>query len=68
LTHSHVNWEFDDEARGENKALVREWTEQIWNRCRIHQIPNFYSPDFVADYSPTLRNVEDTTYFLCVKG
>jgi predicted ester cyclase len=36
----------------ENKALVRELTEQIWNRRRVDQIPNFYSPDFVADYRP----------------
>jgi steroid delta-isomerase-like uncharacterized protein len=36
----------------ENKALVRELTEQIWNRRRIDQIPNFYSPDFVANYRP----------------
>jgi SnoaL-like polyketide cyclase len=52
LTRNHANWEVDDEARGRKQGLGRELTEQIWNRRRVDQIPNFYSPDFVADYRP----------------
>jgi predicted ester cyclase len=35
-----------------NKATVRELTEHIWNRCSLDRIPEFYSPDYVADYRP----------------
>ena len=35
-----------------NKAVVRELTEAIWNRCALERIPEFYSPDYVADYRP----------------
>ena len=45
----------------ENKGLMRELTEQIWNRRRVDQVPNFYSPDFVADYRPYAPNGKDTT-------
>lgn len=33
-----------------NKALVRELTEAVWNRRGLDRIPDFYAPDFVADY------------------
>jgi len=36
----------------ENKTLVREITEVIWNRRGLDRIPDFYAPDFVADYRP----------------
>ena len=36
----------------ENKRLVREITDVIWNRRGLHRIPEFYAPDFVADYRP----------------
>jgi predicted ester cyclase len=35
-----------------NKALVREITEVIWNQKRLERIPEFYSPEYVADYRP----------------
>jgi predicted ester cyclase len=35
-----------------NKAIVRELTEHIWNRCELDRIPEFYSLDYVADYRP----------------
>jgi predicted ester cyclase len=35
-----------------NKALVRELTEHVWNRRAIDRIPEFYAPEFVADYRP----------------
>jgi predicted ester cyclase len=35
-----------------NKAMVREITEQIWNRRSLHRIPEFYASDYVADYRP----------------
>jgi predicted ester cyclase len=36
----------------ENKQLVREITEVIWNRRGLDRIPEFYAADFVADYRP----------------
>jgi len=35
-----------------NKALVRELTDVVWNRRGLDRIPDFYAPDFVADYRP----------------
>jgi putative ABC transport system substrate-binding protein len=35
-----------------NKALVRELTEVVWNQRGLDRIPDFYGPDFVADYRP----------------
>jgi predicted ester cyclase len=35
-----------------NKALVREITDQIWNQRKLERIPEFYSPEYVADYRP----------------
>ena len=45
-----------------NKAVVRELTECVWNRCQLDRIGDFYSPDFVADYRPhaPLREGYDT--------
>ena len=39
----------------QNKALIREVTEKIWNQRRIDLIPQYYSPDYVADYQPYSR-------------
>jgi predicted ester cyclase len=36
----------------ENKTVVREITEQIWNSRRLDRIPEYYAADFVADYRP----------------
>lgn len=36
----------------DNKTLVRELTEVIWNRRDLDRIPEFYTPDFVGDYRP----------------
>ena len=36
----------------ENKRLVREVTEVIWNRRGVDHIPEFYAADFVGDYRP----------------
>jgi predicted ester cyclase len=36
----------------QNKTLVREITEQIWNAGAFDRIPEFYSVDYVADYRP----------------
>lgn len=35
-----------------NKAVVPELTEQVWNRCALDRIPDFYAEDYVADYRP----------------
>jgi steroid delta-isomerase-like uncharacterized protein len=35
-----------------NKAVVREATEQVWNRRALDRIPALYAPDYVADYRP----------------
>ncbi len=35
-----------------NKAIVRELTEEIWNGRKLERIPDFYAPDYVADYRP----------------
>lgn len=35
-----------------NKAVVREVTEHIWNRRALDRIPEFYAPDYTADYRP----------------
>jgi predicted ester cyclase len=40
----------------QNKALVREVTEQIWNQRRLELIPQYYSPEYVADYQPYARS------------
>jgi steroid delta-isomerase-like uncharacterized protein len=36
----------------ENKKLIREITDVIWNRCGLDRVPEFYAQDFVADYRP----------------
>jgi predicted ester cyclase len=36
----------------QNKQLVRDITEQIWNQHRIEAIPKFYAEDYVVDYRP----------------
>jgi predicted ester cyclase len=38
----------------QNKALVREACEQIWNLRNVAKIPDFYSHEYVADY-PEIR-------------
>jgi len=35
-----------------NKAVVHELTEHIWNRRALNRIPEFYAPEYVADYRP----------------
>ena len=40
------------DAAERNKALVRELTEVVWNRRGLDRIPDYYAPDFVADYRP----------------
>src|SRR5437867_1692000 len=35
-----------------NKAAVRELTEHVWNRHAFDRLPEFYAPDYVADYRP----------------
>jgi predicted ester cyclase len=37
-------------AEEENKALVRAAFEQVWNLRNVDRIPDFYSPEFVAEY------------------
>jgi hypothetical protein len=41
-----------DGMSDENKKLIREITDVIWNRCGLDRIPEFYAADFVADYRP----------------
>jgi len=36
----------------DNKAVVRAVTEHVWNRRSLDRIPEFYAPDYVADYGP----------------
>jgi len=36
----------------QNKRLIREITDIIWNRQELDRIPEFYAPDFVGDYRP----------------
>ncbi len=36
----------------ENKKLVREITEVVWNSRGLDRIPEFYALDFVGDYRP----------------
>ena len=36
----------------ENKKLVREITEVVWNKRGVDRIPEFYAADFVGDYRP----------------
>ena len=36
----------------QNKRLVREVTDVIWNKRGLDRIPEFYASDFVADYFP----------------
>ena len=44
----------------DNKRLVREITEAVWNRRGLERIPEFYAPDFVGDYRPyALREGHD---------
>ena len=42
----------DAVERGDNKSLVRDLTEVVWNRLGLDRIPEFYASDFVADYRP----------------
>lgn len=41
-----------DDVSRRNKDVVRELTEQVWNRRSLDRIPEFYSPEYVADYRP----------------
>jgi predicted ester cyclase len=36
----------------ENKRLVREITDVVWNSRGLDRIPEFCAPDFVGDYRP----------------
>ncbi len=36
----------------QNKRLVREITDVIWNSRGTARLPEFYAPDFVGDYRP----------------
>ena len=36
----------------QNKMLVREITDVIWNGRDLDRIAEFYAPDFVGDYRP----------------
>jgi predicted ester cyclase len=36
----------------DNRNLIREITEVIWNNRGLDRIAEFYAPDFVADYRP----------------
>ena len=36
----------------QNKQLVRDITDQIWNRHQFDAIPKFYAEDYVVDYRP----------------
>jgi steroid delta-isomerase-like uncharacterized protein len=36
----------------QNKQLVRQITEQLWNQRRLEVIPKFYAEDYVVDYRP----------------
>ena len=36
-------------AEKENKALVREAFEQVWNLRNVDKIPDFHSPEFAAE-------------------
>ena len=36
----------------QNKRLVRDITDIIWNSRGLDRIPEFYAPDFVGDYRP----------------
>lgn len=36
----------------QNREIVRELTEQVWNRCGVDRIPDYYSEQYVADYRP----------------
>ena len=38
--------------RIQNKELVREITEVVWNRRGLDRIADFYALDFVGDYRP----------------
>jgi predicted ester cyclase len=40
------------EREEQNKSLIREVTDKIWNSGNLDRIPEFYSPDYVADYRP----------------
>lgn len=40
------------DATERHKALVRAVTEEIWNGRRFDRIPDFYAPDYTADYRP----------------
>ena len=42
----------DAVERDRNKRLVRDLTEVVWNARGLDRIPEFYAPDFVADYRP----------------
>ena len=35
-----------------NKAIVRELTEQVWNRGALDRIRDFYARSYVVDYRP----------------
>ena len=44
----------------ENKRVVRELTEAVWNSRGLERVPEFYAPDFVGDYRPyALREGHD---------
>ena len=36
----------------QNKRLMREVTDVVWNSRGLDRIPEFYAPDFVGDYRP----------------
>lgn len=36
----------------ENKQLVRQLTEEVWNQANMGKVPDYYAEDYEVDYRP----------------
>ena len=36
----------------ENKALVRQWLDEVWNNGKVDRIPHYYAPNYTLDGEP----------------
>jgi steroid delta-isomerase-like uncharacterized protein len=36
----------------ENKALVRQWLDEVWNNGQVDRVPHYYAPNYTIDGEP----------------
>jgi steroid delta-isomerase-like uncharacterized protein len=50
------------ELEAQNKAIVRRWIDEVWNRGKLEAIDELAAPDFVMHYFAMGRDVDLALY------